>query len=461
MPPARDLDAFRQTFAGDIVTPTDADYDQARRLWNAIHDRRPALIVRPRDPDAVASAVRFGREHDLEIGVTSGGHCHAGIKGPDGGLVISLAGMRGVEVDPAARIARANGGALLTELDIAVQAHGLVCPVGVVGHTGVAGLTLGGGVGRLQRRFGLTVDNLTAVELVTADGRLVQATETDEPDLLWGLRGAGWNFGIATALEFRLHPFGPDLHRGLFVYPASQVHEVWQVFRAYAPSAPDAVSMILGIDLAGEDEGYPDDLVGQPIVYISYNHSGPADAVERDTAPLRSGPLPVASSIGSQSYVEVQTAHDDTYSWGRRSLIKNLYTMDVRPEAFDRLVELVATRPGAGTLSVTALGGAIGRVPEDATACAGRDARFDLSVDADWSDAALDDAVVDWCRRAMAAVERDAITGRCANCNSETGPEETRLLYGEAKVARLAALKRTWDPDNVFHLNHNVAPGPA
>ena len=217
----RHLDQLRRS-CGDVVTPDDAGYDETRRLWNAIHDRRPAVIARPRNAQEVAAAVAFGREHDLEIAVQSGGHAARGLAGRDGGLVINLSNMRGVEVDPQTRIARANGGAFLGELDVAAQAHGLVCPVGVVGHTGVAGLTLGGGVGRLQRRFGLTIDNLTAVDLVTADGRLVRATETDEPELFWGLRGAGWNFGIATAFEFRLQPFGPDLHRGVLTFPAAR-----------------------------------------------------------------------------------------------------------------------------------------------------------------------------------------------------------------------------------------------
>jgi FAD/FMN-containing dehydrogenase len=194
--------------------------------------------------------------------------------------------MRGAAVDPERRLARVNGGALLGELDVAAQARGLVCPVGVVGHTGVAGLTLGGGVGRLQRNFGLTIDNLAAVELVTADGRHVRASATEEPELFWGLRGAGWNFGVATAFEFRLQPFGPDLHRGVHVYPAPQVNAVWDAFRAWAPSAPDAVAVIFGIDRVAAGSDYPAELVGQPIVFVAYNHSGAADEVERDTAGL-------------------------------------------------------------------------------------------------------------------------------------------------------------------------------
>ena len=264
----RHLDRLRRS-CGDVVTADDADYDEARRLWNAIHDRRPSIIARPRNAQEVAAAIAFGREHDLEIAVQSGGHAARGLAGRDGGLVINLSRMRGVEVDPQTRIARANGGAFLGELDVAAQAHGLVCPVGVVGHTGVAGLTLGGGVGRLQRRFGLTIDNLTAVDLVTADGQLVRATETNEPELFWGLRGAGWNFGIATAFEFRLNPFGPDLHRGVLTFRATQVHDLWDTFRRYALTAPDAVSCIFGLDQAGPDAGYADDMVGKPIVFFA------------------------------------------------------------------------------------------------------------------------------------------------------------------------------------------------
>ncbi|OGO59151.1 MAG: hypothetical protein A2V85_07255, partial [Chloroflexi bacterium RBG_16_72_14] len=388
------------------------------------------------------------------------GHSLAGFTGRPGGLVVDLSAMRGVEVDPGTRTARANGGALLGELDVAAQAHGLVCPIGVVGHTGVAGLTLGGGVGRLQRQFGLTIDHLAAVELITADGRLVRATETEEPELFWGMRGAGWNFGIATAFEFRLQPFGPSLHRGVLIFPATEVQAVWAVFRDYAARAPDAVAVIFGIDRAGEGGGYPDDLAGRPIAFLAYNHSGAADAVERDTAALHAGPKPVSATIGSQPYLDVQTAHDLVFEWGHRSYINGRNADDVRPGALDELVELVATAPGEGSFSITALGGAIGRVPEEATAYAGRAAAFDVNADCSWSDPALDDANRDWVRRAMTVVEPDATLGAYANGHSEVGPKATRLIYGDAKLTRLAALKRAWDPDNVFHVNHNVAPAP-
>jgi FAD/FMN-containing dehydrogenase len=455
---ATQLDQLRRTFAGDIITPRDGSYDEARRLWNAVHDLRPAAIVRPTSVAEVATAIRFGRDHDLELAVRSGGHSAAGHSSCDGGLVIDLSAMRGVTVDPDRRSARANGGALLGELDVAAQAHGLVCPIGVIGHTGVAGLTLGGGVGRLQRQFGLTIDNLRAVELVTAEGRTVRTSETEEPELFWGVRGAGWNYGIVTAFEFRLQPFGPLLHRGVRIYPATQVHEAWAVFRDYAVEAPDAVSFIFSIARATPEADYPDSVAGGPIALIGFNHSGSAEAVERDTAGLRRGPEPVSVTANSVPYLEVQTAHDLVLGWGRRSFIKGLYVDDVPSDALDELVELVAAGPGEASISVTAQGGAIGRVAEDAMAYAGRAAVFDFSADSTWEDAELDDANRDWVRRAMAIVEPDATPGRYANENSDVGPEETRAIYGDAKLARLAALKRAWDPGNVFRLNHNVAP---
>ena len=455
---AHHLDQLRRSCA-EVITPDHETYDEARRLWNAVHDRRPAVIARPSSAEEVATAVRFAREHDLEISVRSGGHSAAGLAGANGGLLVDMSGMQGVVADPKTRIARANGGALLGELDIAAQAHGLVCPVGVVGHTGVAGLTLGGGVGRLQRHFGLTIDNLLAVELVTADGRLLRATETDEPDLFWGLRGAGWNFGIATAFEFRLHLFGPDLHRGLLIFPATHVQELWGTFREYALTAPDAVSAIFGLDRAGPDSGYPESMIGKPIVYYAWNHSGAAEDVERDTAGLRSGPEPLTTTIGSESYLDVQTAHDLAFGGGSRSFIKSHNADDLRPAALDELVELLA-EPCEATFSVTALGGAIARVPEDATAYAGRAAAFDISADSSWSDAADDGANIEWCRRAMAIIEPDRALGAYPNGNADAGLEESRRIYGGAKLSRLAALKRVWDPDNVFHVNPNVAPAP-
>jgi FAD/FMN-containing dehydrogenase len=449
---------LRETFGGDVITPDSDGYDLARRVWNAKFDRRPAILVRPSSADEVATAIRFGRERDLEIAVRGGAHSNAGHSTTDGGLVIDLSRLRGVTVDPERRIAVAHGGALLGELDIAAQAHGLVCPIGVIGHTGVGGLTLGGGVGRLQRHFGLTIDSLRAVELVTADGRTVRASESEEPDLFWGIRGAGANFGVVTLFEFGLHAFGPLLHRGMRIYPASAVHEVWAMVRDFAAVAPDEVALIVSIARALPVEDYPESVAGQPIVIVSYNHSGDASAVERDLAPLRGGPEPVSSTDSSQPYLEVQTANDLAMGWGSRSFILGAYANDVRSAALDELVEHVATASAGSSFSISVQGGAIGRVPDDAMAFTGRDAPFDLSADADWEDPAMDRIQHDWVRHAMAIVEPDVITGRYGNEIGDSGPEVTRAIYGDAKLARLTALKRAWDQDNAFHLNHNIAP---
>lgn len=452
------VDRFREACGDEVITPSDAAYDDARRVWNAKFDRRPAVLVRPTSVDSIAIAIRFARERDLEIAVRSGGHSAAGHSTSDGGLVIDLSRLRGVTVDPARRVARAKGGALLGELDIAAQAHGLVCPIGVIGHTGVAGLTLGGGMGRLQRNFGLTIDNLRAVELVAADGRRVRASESEEPELFWGIRGAGANFGVVTAFEFDLHEFGPELHRGVRIYPATQVHAVWSMVRNFAAVAPDEVALILSLGRAEPAADYPASVAGEPIVIVSYNHSGDTESVERDLAPLRAGPEPIASTDGSYPYLEVQTANDLAMGWGHRSYIKGGYADDFRPEALDQLVEHVARAAEGSSFAITVQGGAMGRVPDDAMAFTGRDARFEMSADAEWDDPALDETSRDWVRRAMAIVEPDAVTGRYVNEIAESGPEESRAIYGDAKIARLTALKRAWDPANVFRLNHNIAP---
>jgi FAD/FMN-containing dehydrogenase len=452
------LDALRRAFAGDIVTPESAGYDDARRVWNAMFDRRPALVVRPTSVADVRSAIRFGREANLEIAVRGGGHSALGHSTSDGGLVIDLRRMNAVTVDPVRRVARTGGGALLGQLDVAAQQHGLVCPVGVVGHTGVAGLTLGGGVGRLQRRFGLTIDNLRAVELVTADGRVVRASADEEPELFWGLRGAGANFGVVTSLELALHPFDGTLHRGVHVHPASDVHELWATFREFMTAAPDTISAIFTVGRPAPTDGGAASGPGDPIVVISYNHSGAGEDVERDVAPLLAGPKPASVTHTSVPYLEAQGSSDLSLAWGSRATILGGYLADCSPAMLDAFVGHVGDVPGDSSVSVTALGGAIGRVDENATAFTGRAAPFDVSPDSAWSDPRLDEANIDWVRRAMAIVEPDLLPGRYINELSEAGPGVTRAAYGDAKLERLRALKRAWDPSNTFRLNHNVAP---
>jgi FAD/FMN-containing dehydrogenase len=457
-PTPAQLGDLRRSFAGEIITPDAAGYDDARRVWNAMFDRRPALVVRPATVDDVVAAVRFGRDRGLEIAVRGGGHSAVGHSTVDGGLVIDMGRLNAVSVDRERRVARTGGGALLGQLDIAAQEDGLVCPVGVVGHTGVAGLTLGGGVGRLQRRFGLTIDNLRAVELVTADGRLARADAHEEPELFWGLRGAGANFGVATSLEFELHPFSGTLHRGVHVHPATDIHELWPIFREFAAAAPDTIAAIFTVALASPAENYPESVADQPIIVISYNHGGAGEDVERDIAPLLKGPKPASVTATSEPYLTAQRSSDLQLAWGSRTVILGGYVEDCSPDVLDAFVALLGKVPGDSSISVTVLGGAIGRVPDDAMAFTGRTAQFDVSPDTAWNDPALDEANFDWVRQAMAIVEPHLLPGRYINELSEAGPEVTRASYGGAKLDRLRTLKRAWDPENVFHLNHNVEP---
>ncbi len=460
-PTRAQLDEFRHAFTGEIVTPDAAGYDDARRVWNAMFDRRPVMVARPLTVDDVVAAVRFGRERELEIAVRGGGHSAVGHSTTDGGLVIDLGRMDAVRVDPARRLAQTGGGALLGNLDIAAQEHGLVCPVGVVGHTGVAGLTLGGGVGRLQRRMGLTIDSLRAVELVTADGRLVRASADEEPELFWGLRGAGANFGVATSLELELHPFSGTLHRGVHIHPATEIQDVWPVFRQFAAAAPDTIAAIFTVARAEPAVNYPDTIAGRPIVVISYNHSGAAEDVERDIAPLLKGPAPASVTATSEEYLVAQRSSDLDLAWGSRTAILGGYVADCSPAVLDAFVAHVEQVPGDASISVTAMGGAIARQPDDAMAFTGRTVPFDVSPDTGWSDPALDAANIEWVRQAMAIVEPDLLPGRYINELSDAGPEVTRSSYGDIKLDRLRALKRAWDPTNVFHLNHNVEPASS
>lgn len=449
---------FRESFGGDVIEPSEAGYDDARRVWNGMIDRRPALVVRPSGVDDVVAAVRFGRENDLVIAIRGGGHSMSGLSTCDGGLVIDLSGMRGVTVDPTRRRARANGGAMLSELDRAAQEHGLVCPIGVVGHTGVGGLTLGGGMGRLQRKHGLTIDNLVAAELVTADGRRVRANADDNADLFWGLRGAGANFGVVTAFEFDLHPFGPTVTRGSQVYPATRIREVWPMFRQWAANAPDDLMLTMNLSVAGAADGIPNDLVGSPTISLGIFHAGDPSDVDRELAPLRSIEPPVSGFVTQMPYLELQAAFDEVSRWGRRVYTKGGFANNIRPAAFDQLFEHLARAPGENSFSIWIQGGAMGRVADEATAFTGRNALFDVSSDSTWDDPAQDEAQIAWARQAWSIVEPDLTTGRYVNEVSDAHDTPGKTIYGEAKFDRLVALKRVWDPDNVFQLNQNIRP---
>jgi FAD/FMN-containing dehydrogenase len=441
------LSSFRASFAGEIVLPEDPGYDQARAVWNGMTDRRPALVVRPTLVDDVVSALRFAREEELVIAVRCGGHSIPGLSTCDDGIVIDLSRLRSVEVDPERRTARITGGSLLGDLDDAAQEHGLVCPVGVVSHTGVAGLTLGGGMGRLQRVHGLTIDNLLAVELVTADGRIVRASGDEHPELFWGLRGAGANFGIVTSFEFRLHPLDHAITYGTVVHPLERARELAGLWRDLAENGPDELFLSFGVT-DGEE------------AYLTALHSGTPEQAERDLAALRAFGPPASDSIKAMPYLETQHLADEAQDWGHRFYMKSAFLPALTDEVVDICVEHATRAPdGAESgFSAWAWGRTISDVAEDATAFTGRGAAAWLAAETMWDDAELDDQCRAWGRDALADLAPFASDGRYVNDVAEVGADQARIAYGDAKYERLVALKREWDPDNVFRLNQNVRP---
>ncbi|MDQ6876581.1 MAG: FAD-binding oxidoreductase [Candidatus Dormibacteraeota bacterium] len=449
------LARFRELFSGEVVLPGDPSYDQARVVWNAISDRRPALIARCSSVEDVVSAIRYARDQELTVAVRGGGHSVAGFATCDDGMVIDLSRMRKVVVDPARRWARAEGGAHLSQLDQAAQAHGLVCPVGVVGHTGVAGLTLGGGMGRLQRKFGLTVDNLVRVDLVTAEGELIRASEQENADLFWGLRGAGANFGVATAFEFRLHPMDATIFQGFCAYPIERSQEMAAHVREFV-ATHDEVHVAVAFTRAGDEPPFPAGGAGRPVFMVGATHTGSVEEAERNLRVLR-GPGSLVDTFGPKSYLAVQGMADETMAWGQRFYTKSGFLPDFSEGVVDVCVAEVESIPPGAEISLWAQGGALGRVSNDAMAFTGRDAQFNISAELSWTDQAHDAERMAWGRKAMAAVKPFMTTGRYVNDVVEAGTDGAQI-YGKAKYDRLVGLKRKYDPDNFFRLNQNIRP---
>jgi FAD/FMN-containing dehydrogenase len=452
MPPAAAaVRRFADAFSGEIIGRDDPGYDDARVVWNGMIDRYPELVVRPLKADDVAAAVLFAREEALPIAVRSGGHSIPGLSTCDDGIVIDLSRMNGARVDAAERTAWVNGGALLGELDREAQAVGLVCPVGVVSHTGVAGLTLGGGMGRLQRKHGLTIDNLLSVDLVTADGRQVRASEDEHPELLWGLRGAGANFGIATDFRFRLHPLAWPVTHGTLVHPIERATELAARFSEVVETGPDALWGSFAL-------GHTAD--GSPAAMVSLLHSGRPEEAQRDLADLRAFGPPLSDSVEPKPHLVPQTMADEEQQWGQRFSMKSAFVRSLEAGLVEVCVEHLERAPAGGDagFSIWACGGAIARVPEDATAFTGRSGAYWLAAETLWQDAARDSEFRPWPREAVDAVQPYTVEGRYVNDVAETGQDVVRTVYGAAKFDRLATLKRAWDPDNVFRLNQNIPP---
>ena len=426
-----DFARFQQTLRGELMLPTSPEYDEARRVWNGIVDKKPALITYCAGSDDVIAAVNFARSTELPIAVRSGGHNVAGNSVCDGGVVIDLSRMKGIAVDPERCIARAEAGLTLGEFDAATQALGLATTMGVNSDTGIAGLTLGGGFGKLGRRFGLACDNLVVADVVTADGRLVRASATENADLFWGLRGGGGNFGIVTAFEYRLHPVGPKVLAGSLIYNEAQARNALKAYYEFSRNAPDELSA---------DAALVTSPSGERLFSISVCYSGPLDEGDRVLAPLRAYGKPIEDRIALASYLEVQSAGDSIFPRGRRYYWKAQFLREITDAAIDALLQAYTTAPSTMALAVfQQVGGAIARLPVSATAYGGREAAYDCFPIAIWEDPADDAANIQWVRDMWAAMRPFSTGAVYVNNLGDEGEDRVQAAYGPnyQKLVRL------------------------
>ena len=449
------LDELRLRLHGAVHEPGSPEYAEACELFNAMIERRPAFVVRCAAPDDVMAALAFARARDLEVTVRAGGHSVAGLSLNDGGVVIDVRGMREITVDPGRRVARVGAGATWAELDRATQEHGLATTGGRVSSTGVAGLTLGGGSGWLERKHGLACDNLVAVELVTAGGDLVRASEDQHPELFWALRGGGGNFGVATAFEFRLHPVGPEVFAGLALYPAERGRELMARYRDVMLTAPEGLSLAFVYLTAPAEEDIPEHLHGRLVVAIAGMYAGPVEEGEAALRELRAlGPK--VDFFAPMPYADFQCMIDDPPG------LRNYWTAEHLADLPDAAIDAIATRsealpPGPAQLFMVGWGGALARVTEDESPLAGRGARFVVHPFALWEDAADDERLIGWARAFSGDLRPFATGDVYLNFVGEEGAARVRSAYGASSYERLARVKAEWDPRNVFRASGNVA----
>jgi FAD/FMN-containing dehydrogenase len=443
------LESLEATIRGDVLRPGEAAYDERRPLWSGLVDRRPVAIARCAGAADVVHAVRFARDHDLPVGVSAGRHSVFPDAACKDGLLVDVSLMKSIRVDPAQRIARAEPGVLVGELDRETQAFGLATPAGITATVGLAGLTLGGGVGRISRKYGLTVDNLLSADVVTADGELVTTGEERHPDLFWAIRGGGGNFGVATSFKYRLHPVGPTILGGDVVYPFSQTAEVLAFYDDYARQAPDGLSADAVLATSPE---------GEQVVVLSLAYIGPIDEGEEVLGPLRRIGTPLADVVAPIDYADLQAIGADAFPAGDNYWWTSQFMDEISTEAIETLISHFSRVPSPHSVVLFQLfGGAVARVPTSATAFYHRAALHDLIMISVWKDAADSDRQIGWARELGQAMEPFMTTGFYLNNLCGEDAEQTRGSYGE-NYERLAQVKNAYDPTNVFRFNPNIVP---
>lgn len=454
--------AFIEGFAGDVIRPGDADYDQVRAVWNRTIDKYPALVARCTGVADVIDSVAFAREHDLLVAVRGGGHNVAGTAVCNGGIVVDLSPMTGVHVDLDAQTVRAEGGATWAELDRETQVFGLATPGGVVSTTGIAGLTLGGGVGWLRRRYGLTIDNLVSIDVVTANGEFLTANERENTDLFWGIRGGGGNFGVVTSFEYRLHPVGPEVMFVGALYPLETACEILPAWREFMDDTPEEVSSQAVFWSVPEIPDFPAEAHGEPIVAIVATHCGPVEDGQRVLQPLRELDEPLIDLSGPAPYTQVQQLYDPFFPEGELSYYWKSIELDrLDTDVIEALVTAAEERPSPRTLMpVWHHGGAMTRVGAAETAYGDRETTYLLSIDSTWEDPADTEENITWTREVWTDMHRFSDGGLYLNFPGfgEEGEKLVRAAHGPKIHDRLIGLKNEYDPENLFRLNQNVTP---
>ena len=455
------IEAFRALLRGEVLDPSSPSYDATRVVWNGMIDRRPALIARCRNAADVAASVSFARDHGLAIAVRSGGHNVAGYAVCDGGLMIDISSMNGVRVAPGLDRGIVEGGATWADVDAATTPFNRATPGGLISGTGVAGLTLSGGIGWLRGRHGLSCDNLMAADIVTADGKLIHASESENPELLWALRGGGGNFGVVVSFEFKLHEVEPELMFCGPAYAEERANEIIPLWRDFMKTAPDRLSGLAEFSTVPQDPSIPENAWGRRVLALAHVYDGSAEEGERVVQPLRNFGEPLVDFSGRMPYRTIQTLYDGLFPKGRdRCYWKSTYLKGLGDDVIREITSRMAQRPSEMTFaSIWKFGGAVQGVAADATAFGDRSMPFMLSLDAIWSNASGDDANIGWVRNFWKDMQRHS-TGRMY-LNFPGHGEGTNLVrdaFGAEAYGRLQKVKRKYDPQNLFHMNQNILP---
>ncbi len=452
------IDEFKTHFQGEVLLPDDAGYDEVRQIWNAMIDRKPALIARCTSTEDVMQAIQFGRTHNLLISIRGGGHNIAGNAVCDDGLMIDLSLMKDVQVDVTTRTASVGPGCTLADFDRVVQAHGLATPLGINSTTGVAGLTLGGGFGWLSRKYGMTIDNLLSAEVITADGRQLNASESENADLFWGLRGGGGNFGVVTRFDFQLHPVGPEVLSGLIVFPFEQAKSVISQFARFTETMPEELNVWMVTRKAPPLPFLPAEVHGREMIALALCYVGDPEEGERIIAPLREFGTVLGEHVGVQPYTAWQQAFDPLLAKGARNYWKSHNFAQISDGVIDAIIKYAARLPSPHCeIFIGTIGGQTTRVAPEAMAYSSRDANYVMNVHGRWETAAEDERCIAWAREFFARSQPFASSGAYINFLTQEETDRIAFAYG-ATWNRLVELKSKYDPTNLFRMNQNIKP---